>query len=507
MSHTPQAANRMLSALALGLALSCPYRAGTLPTGSDKCPLACDTAGAANSPTKASGCGEVALRWSEAPTPLIIAHRGSGNIAAPENTWVAFDYAAMNGFALETDVRRSFDGVLVLMHDSDVGRTTGGKGTIETLSYGELLGLDAAHQFHPELFSPQPIPSYHDYIQRYACRGLLLPEVKGSPSDGARMAEAVAAVKAEATVLIQSFAPEALLQVRAAAPSILVALTSAAQVEPTVAQSYGVWAVLIEYGKLDAEYVARMQAAGVKVFAWTVDSITVAERLLAYGVDGIISNDPELIQSAYSFSPVGSTTVAVPVSLLGSAWRGYSSTGSWLPVAVDGYATFTGYGTIGDNDFSRLYLPGVRNSAQVMSQEILTTIKVAKAPASSDSSRHLGVRFNWSTDNDTAFEGSNDTVGYYLAYRVSGSVELARVTAGVVSILNVAAWNPLVEGQIVPLRIVATPDGVTVTRTDLGQEITLSDAQVPRGGFVGVYGSGIVPGIGETTITTLNGAP
>ena len=79
--------------------------------------------------------------------PLIIAHRGFSS-ERPENTISSFDHAFNNGFnLLELDVHLSSDGVLVVMHDEKVDRTTNGTGFLKSMTYKEISQLDAGSWF------------------------------------------------------------------------------------------------------------------------------------------------------------------------------------------------------------------------------------------------------------------------------------------------------------------------------------------------------------------------
>ncbi len=83
-----------------------------------------------------------------AGAPLLFAHRGGGRLA-PENTLEAFHDAVHRWGAdvLETDVRLSRDGELVVIHDPTVNRTTDGEGSVSDLDWAELSRLDAGYRF------------------------------------------------------------------------------------------------------------------------------------------------------------------------------------------------------------------------------------------------------------------------------------------------------------------------------------------------------------------------
>src|SRR5512138_3182273 len=88
--------------------------------------------------------------YLQLPSPWLVAHRG-GSRLAPENTLAAFDRAASLGAdAIETDVRLSRDGVVMVFHDEDTLALTGEAGTIEARSAAEIERLDAGFGFSPD---------------------------------------------------------------------------------------------------------------------------------------------------------------------------------------------------------------------------------------------------------------------------------------------------------------------------------------------------------------------
>ena len=92
------------------------------------------------------------------PYPLWVAHRGAGKLA-PENTMAAFRLGAAHGYRMfECDAKLSADGVLFLMHDATLERTTNGHGTGGDLSMGEIAQLDAG-SWHSRAFAGEALPT------------------------------------------------------------------------------------------------------------------------------------------------------------------------------------------------------------------------------------------------------------------------------------------------------------------------------------------------------------
>ena len=93
------------------------------------------------------------------PFPLWIAHRGAGKLA-PENTLAAFRLGASHGHtAFECDVKLSADGVLFLLHDDTLDRTTSGRGAAGPRPWAELSRLDAG-SWHSAAYAGEPIASF-----------------------------------------------------------------------------------------------------------------------------------------------------------------------------------------------------------------------------------------------------------------------------------------------------------------------------------------------------------
>ena len=99
--------------------------------------------------------------WAAPPSqPEIIGHRGLLR-EAPENTLANFAACMELGLGFELDVRRTKDGVLVVLHDETVDRTTNGKGKVADLSLAEVQKLDAGKWFDPA-FAGQRVPTLEE---------------------------------------------------------------------------------------------------------------------------------------------------------------------------------------------------------------------------------------------------------------------------------------------------------------------------------------------------------
>lgn len=113
--------------------------------------------------------------------PLIIAHRGF-SAERPENTISSFDHALDKGFnLLELDVHLSADGVLVIMHDEKVDRTTNGTGFLKSMSFEQISQLDAGSWFQKDnkvCYPGEIVPSLENFLSRYADKTHVFIEIK-----------------------------------------------------------------------------------------------------------------------------------------------------------------------------------------------------------------------------------------------------------------------------------------------------------------------------------------
>src|SRR3954471_6678564 len=159
---------------------------------------------------------------------LIIAHRGASGLA-PEHTFASYDLALKLGADyIEQDLQMTSDGVLVVMHDEQLDRTTDCTGVVKTKTLAEVKQCDAGSWFGPE-FAGQRVPTLDEVFARYGARANFYIETK-SPEIYPGMEEALLALldkyklRAPAAsrwkVLIQSFSPESLLKIHDLDPAL-----------------------------------------------------------------------------------------------------------------------------------------------------------------------------------------------------------------------------------------------------------------------------------------------
>jgi glycerophosphoryl diester phosphodiesterase len=248
----------------------------------------------------------------ETPRPLVFAHRG-GACLAPENTLAAMDCGLSWGAdGIELDVRLSRDGIAVVHHDATLDRTTDESGEIAARTADELQRVDAAYRFEAGSAFPYRgqgigIPLLTTVLARYRDTRVIV-EMKVNSVDLARaVVGAVRAARAEDRVCLGSFGLRTLRAARVLAPEIA---TSAAREEvrwalyrswcrwPVSRVAYGGYQVPENAGStrvVSPRFIDAAHGAGLAVQVWTVDAPAAARRLLAWGVDALITDRPDLI--------------------------------------------------------------------------------------------------------------------------------------------------------------------------------------------------------------------
>lgn len=239
-------------------------------------------------------------------TPLVMAHRGQ-RATVPEQTLEAYEAAIRLGAeAIETDVQRTRDGRLVMLHDLTLDRTTSGHGPVAARDWAEVRALDAGSWFGPE-FGGCRVPSLEETIELIVGAGLMLcVEIKGQPSETPATAVAVARLLRDRDLLdavfISSFDHAALRAARAEVGSPLLAperLPDTGPSEPAVAAAQAIAldaaALQHRWEDLTRDVVDAVHDAGTAVWSWPIDTSESIRRSVEVGVDAIIGDDVTLL--------------------------------------------------------------------------------------------------------------------------------------------------------------------------------------------------------------------
>ena len=248
------------------------------------------------------------------PYPRWVAHRGAGKLA-PENTLAAFRLGAQYGYRMfECDAKLSADGVPFLMHDATLDRTTNARELFGPAAskvggdhpWTELAKLDAG-KWHSRTYAGEPLPTLEN-VSRFCMTGGLMLNVEIKPTPGTEretgrvVARHLARLWNDAPVppLLTSFQPDALegaLETEAGLPrGLLLDTLPGGWLEKAIALECS--AIVCNYALWDDVTVARVKGAGMRCLSYTVNDEWVAQRLIALGTDGIITDRVDL------FSPV-----------------------------------------------------------------------------------------------------------------------------------------------------------------------------------------------------------
>lgn len=233
--------------------------------------------------------------------PIVFAHRGASK-RAPENTIAAFRKALELGAdGIELDVHLSRDGYIVVTHDELVDRTSNGKGFVKDKTLDELKALDFGSWFSP-LFKNERIPELEDVLKLLEnWNGILNIELKNGPVFYPGLEQAVLDMLGKYNMItrtiISSFNHYSLVEIRRLNSEIRTApLYMAGLFEPwNYAKKLGACAIHPLFYNIVPQIMEGCRLNGIKVHPYTVDDPEYIRAMVAAGVDGIISNVPDIV--------------------------------------------------------------------------------------------------------------------------------------------------------------------------------------------------------------------
>lgn len=231
---------------------------------------------------------------------LNIAHRGA-SAYTPENTLPAFEQALELGVdMIELDVHMSRDGELVVIHDATLERTTNGRGRIREKDLYQLKALDAGSWFSP-LFSGIKIPTLREVLDLAKGKVQLDIEVKRRGIEE-RVVNLLRDYSFFDQVLITSFDHKALLRIKKLEPSIRTGALLAMRPKDMVATARRAKSdiLCIEHSLMREGDIKACHREGVSLYLWTVNDPRRMEHLIDLGVDGIITDYPDVLRRTLS---------------------------------------------------------------------------------------------------------------------------------------------------------------------------------------------------------------
>ncbi len=257
--------------------------------------------------------------YENAPVPMVIAHQG-GDDVRPGDTLTAFQHAVDIGAdVLEMDAHITKDSQIVLMHDERVDRTSNGSGLIEDMTLEELKKLDAAYKWTPDGGQSYPyrgqgvtVPTLEELFQKFPqMRYVIEIKLTQNPIDGP-LCELIRKYNMQSKVMVASFHDEAMAKFRETCPEVatsgsrnevtpFVLLSKlfisgflraprfqSLQVPYETSESYGI-PIMTE------QFIKQAHARNIKIEPWTVDDPALIKEYIGWGVDGIITDNPDLM--------------------------------------------------------------------------------------------------------------------------------------------------------------------------------------------------------------------
>jgi glycerophosphoryl diester phosphodiesterase len=236
-------------------------------------------------------------------SPLIIGHRGA-SAHTPENTIAAFEQALRyHADGIELDAKLSKDGHVIVIHDKTVDRTTDGVGEVKELTLAEIRTLDAGCKYEKR-FQNERIPLLEEVFESVGNKMLINIELTNyaNPSDQLpeKVSELVNKHGMQKSIIFSSFLPRTLLRIRKLLPTIPAGILALPGLAGTLSRSFiGKWITpdLVHpyFTDVDSAFVQREHRWNRKVNVWTVDKEKEILKMLAFDVDGIITDDVPLV--------------------------------------------------------------------------------------------------------------------------------------------------------------------------------------------------------------------
>ena len=247
--------------------------------------------------------------------PLVIAHQG-GNQIGPDETLPTYQQAVDLGVdILEGDLHITSDGVLVLMHDESVDRTTNGSGLIEEMTLAELKTLDAAYRWTPDDGATYPyrgqgisVPTLAELFDAFPGFPVNLEIKKTERSIAQPLCDLLREYDMQEKVLIASFHDERMAEFREVCPEVATS-GSRGEVTEFVILNYaflgGIYSPAtnaLQVPERDSGilivrpgFISGANSRNIQVHVWTPNTREELQHFIDLGVDGIITDRPDLL--------------------------------------------------------------------------------------------------------------------------------------------------------------------------------------------------------------------
>ena len=266
---------------------------------------------------EAGGSGSGVYSKPTRSVPYVSGHRG-GSAYAPEDTMTSYRNGARIGIDdFETDSYLSADGVLVLIHDATLDRTTNCSGKVTVMTLAQLRQCDAGYWYSPGQSTTSPddslphplrgkgvvIPTAQELFDFAGSLGRYGPSVtieikesgQGGDDTAAALVDLIHNSGIQDRIVVQSFNRGPLEQLHKLDPAIKTLFLSNLATPGlliTEADGFDFTSVSSSAPDQTQGYVDSAHNAGKKVVPWTPDSVSDLNKFIGYGVDGIITNYP-----------------------------------------------------------------------------------------------------------------------------------------------------------------------------------------------------------------------
>ncbi len=239
--------------------------------------------------------------------PEIIAHRGA-SWDAPENTVPAYELAwEMGAHAVETDVYLSADGEVVCLHDRNLRRTTGLDARVDELTWEELQELDAG-AWKGEEWEGVGIPLLSELLALTPPGGRFFVDVKSGVDSVPAIVDVIRESGIDDQVVIIAFSKAVCEAFVEHAPDLPVKWLVGTQrdeetgewlpIDPARVQEAvdaGFTGINVGWGGAHPELMEAAEAAGTRLYVWTVNELDVARRMVEWGASGITTDRPDIM--------------------------------------------------------------------------------------------------------------------------------------------------------------------------------------------------------------------
>jgi glycerophosphoryl diester phosphodiesterase len=270
---------------------------------------------AAAAMVRARGAGRAAKPPTPHGWPIAFIHRG-GAAVVPEDTVLGFQEGLKYGDAvIECDVHATLDGELVVMHDETVDRTTDGTGRISELTYAEIQRLDAGYRFSPDgaTFPWRgkgiTVPTLAQIYAEFPERPVNIELKKGRPGIEERVAAVIEAAGAQSRTLVVAQSRTTMERFREVSNHQVATASSRFELLGywLLSLLHLTWLVDPPFQALQPpenykgipivtpRLVRAAHRQDLRVDVWTIDDEADMRRLLSYGVDGIMTDRPDVL--------------------------------------------------------------------------------------------------------------------------------------------------------------------------------------------------------------------